>query len=281
MKRIELKGKRYGRLTVIKYLYSKSGAAYWLCKCDCENETTATTYILNRGSKQSCGCLRKEISSKPKLIINLIGQTFNRLTVIEKAERTNNPTKWICKCACGNTVVVYGHFLKNGSTKSCGCIKLKHLKIDYKNNIIYKPEKGEEGLNFLFKKYQTRAKRKDLPFELTIEEFKKLTSSTCFYGGETPSNRIARSSVSKKPVKLEAIKYSEYIYNGVDRLNSNIGYTINNCVPCCYKCNIMKNDMTLDEFEKQIINIFYHRNLKVISDSTEKLVYNATKKIGW
>ena len=34
-------GQKFGRLTVIKYLYSKKHKPYWLCQCDCGNEYVA------------------------------------------------------------------------------------------------------------------------------------------------------------------------------------------------------------------------------------------------
>ena len=56
----------------------------------------------------------------PKLI-DLSGQRFGRLTVIERAANNGTKTMWECKCDCGNTKVVSGSNLKNGNVKSCGC----------------------------------------------------------------------------------------------------------------------------------------------------------------
>jgi hypothetical protein len=55
---------RFGKLTVInkgvKPKNSKSKSAYWNCLCDCGNTKTVRALSLQRGSTQSCGCLRKE-----------------------------------------------------------------------------------------------------------------------------------------------------------------------------------------------------------------------------
>lgn len=48
---------------------------------------------------------------------------FNRLTVIRRAERDSRKIYWECKCDCGNIKVVAGSNLKNGSVKSCGCVR--------------------------------------------------------------------------------------------------------------------------------------------------------------
>lgn len=38
-----------------------------------------------------------------------------------------------------------------------------------------------------------------------------------------------------------------YTYNGVDRLDSSMGYTPDNCVPCCWECNNMKGASLTEE----------------------------------
>lgn len=57
-------------------------------------------------------------------LINIVGQKYGRLTVIEYAGKfkDGHMSAWRCKCDCGNEVVVIGRNLKNGNTKSCGCI---------------------------------------------------------------------------------------------------------------------------------------------------------------
>lgn len=55
--------------------------------------------------------------------LNLIGQKFGRLTVIDRLENTKNgQTRWLCKCECGNEISVQGNNLKNQHVKSCGCL---------------------------------------------------------------------------------------------------------------------------------------------------------------
>lgn len=55
--------------------------------------------------------------------IDLTGQRFGRLTVIKFVSRINKRTKWLCKCDCGNETIVSTKCLRNGDTKSCGCLK--------------------------------------------------------------------------------------------------------------------------------------------------------------
>lgn len=61
MKRIDLTGQRFGRLTVIRYDHSEHDGAHWLCKCDCGKEKVAAGYSLRSGNTKSCGCLANEV----------------------------------------------------------------------------------------------------------------------------------------------------------------------------------------------------------------------------
>ncbi len=56
----DLTGKRFGRLTVIKFTPTDNHHTYWKCKCDCGNITTVTRSALKAGDIVSCGCYRKE-----------------------------------------------------------------------------------------------------------------------------------------------------------------------------------------------------------------------------
>jgi len=56
------------------------------------------------------------------MLKDITGQKFGRLTVISKNDRPGHLTYWNCVCDCGNTAVIAGSRLKNGNTKSCGCL---------------------------------------------------------------------------------------------------------------------------------------------------------------
>lgn len=65
MKRKDLTGQTYGRLTVLAYAgAAKNGNATWLCQCSCGNKTVVDGYRLRKGTTTSCGCYRREVMSK-------------------------------------------------------------------------------------------------------------------------------------------------------------------------------------------------------------------------
>jgi hypothetical protein len=80
------------------------------------------------------------------------------------------------------------------------------------------------------------AKDKGIPYELTDELFEDLSNSECFYCGRVPS---------------------EGDFNGLDRLNSSVGYTMDNVRACCKECNLSKGAMWPHDFIAQTGRIVY------------------------
>ena len=54
-------------------------------------------------------------------LVDLTGQRFGRLTVIERAGTHNGHASWKCKCICGREKITDSGSLRNGRTTSCGC----------------------------------------------------------------------------------------------------------------------------------------------------------------
>lgn len=136
---IDLTGQRFGRLTVIEQAAgytSPSGKhrTQWLCMCDCGNSVIVHSGNLRKeNGTKSCGCLQKEIASythKGKVgsrFIDLSGQKFGRLTVIDRAREfvdTSGKHRFMyrCLCDCGEYTYVRPFSLKSGKIQSCGCL---------------------------------------------------------------------------------------------------------------------------------------------------------------
>ena len=118
--RVNLKGKRFGKLTVIDFSRVKDGRIYWKCKCDCGNECEAQTQLLKDGRTKSCGCL---IHAPSKTRKDHCGERFGILTAIERLPNYKNKrTYYRCLCDCGEEKIISGSSLVSGNTKSCGCI---------------------------------------------------------------------------------------------------------------------------------------------------------------
>lgn len=174
---------------------------------------------------------------------NLVGKKFNDRTVLEykgvtKSKGGKSFSNWLCQCDCGHKQIVRVDTLQRSKTcqKCANKERGKGMRLP----------KGESAFNSLYSNnYQTRAKKYNIYFDLTKEQFRKLTSSNCFYCGAKPSQ------ISHQPNQN-----GFYIYNGVDRVNNDNGYTFDNCVSCCKNCNYMKKAKSFDEFLQSIKNIY-------------------------
>lgn len=62
------------------------------------------------------------------LPLDLVGCRFARLTVLSFSQVLNNQTRWKCQCVCGSVKEFRGSSLKNGSSQSCGCLRVDRTR---------------------------------------------------------------------------------------------------------------------------------------------------------
>ena len=174
-------------------------------------------------------------------VIDITGQKFGRLTVTKRVFPNDKyrHSMWLCKCECGNEKIVNERSLKGGLTKSCGC-----LQKEITGN-LHRLKSGIATMRCSIRNYKYWAKSRELEYNLTEEQFKEITQKDCFYCGAKPGN------ISKTPNNNGA-----YIYNGIDRVDNKKGYTIDNVVPCCKRCNQAKKNYTLQNFQDWIEKIY-------------------------
>lgn len=75
-------------------------------------------------------------------MIDLIGDKYGRLTVVEFDRLQNRKTYWKCTCDCGLTVIATGNNLRSGNTKSCGCLRKDTAKETGFNNSVHGESHG-------------------------------------------------------------------------------------------------------------------------------------------
>ena len=199
--------------------------------------------------------------------INLVGKKFNRLLVIEDTGMMRyTHAIYKCLCDCGNTKNVASEHLKSGNVKSCGCLAIENGRKQFINNKYAKgntwgrKSPGENGANTLFRVYKSAAKKRGHSFQLKKQEFLTLTQQNCFYCNKLPSSSITANKNTGGT--LEGIKHSEFIYNGIDRIDNKVGYIIDNCVPCCKNCNRAKASLSYDEFLYMVKLIYKNLSLE-------------------
>jgi len=104
----------------------------------------------------------------------------------------------------------------------------------------------------------TKQRYKDRHYasELGHEVFDALLYRNCTYCG-TPSRNEYNAYAQSGPVKLRNSNF-RYLYTGLDRVNTNLGYTEPNVTPCCGRCNIAKRDLSPEQFFAHVRRIISH-----------------------
>ena len=168
---------------------------------------------------------------------DITGNKYSRWTVVAFDRiHGKHGARFHCKCSCGTLRSVFAKTLKQKRSRSCGCTQ--------------KLPKGEAARNSIFRIYRRGAKKRGLLFEITLDQFDALAQSDCYYCGNKPvqcHKNIARHY------------NGAYTYNGIDRLDNDIGYLQTNCVPCCGTCNMMKRTMVESTFVEQCRKIAANR----------------------
>jgi hypothetical protein len=93
----------------------------------------------------------------------------------------------------------------------------------------------------LYRSYKRRASKDGVKFDLTEQDFWRITCQPCIICAAPPSQ--GKLSRYKKP----------YIYNGIDRLDSNGNYQLGNVVACCWAHNRIKSNLTYQEIFKNCL----------------------------
>lgn len=224
-----LTGQRFGKLEVLREIFVE-GERFWECQCDCGIIVNKRSNPLVSGISKDCGCTGKKI--------DLTGKRFGYLTAKVRITE-DGKSKWQCICDCGNIKSIPTNSLCSGTTKSCGC------KTSDLNSAGHTTKNGP--INRWLYQYKGSAKNRNLEFDLSFDEFVSLVNSNCFYCGQEPTLHEFWKNQKRRSQFL--------IVNGIDRLNSDWGYTIDNCVSCCRICNLAKNEYSLGEFQNWISNL--------------------------
>ena len=231
--RMNLIGQRFGRLTVIErgedYVIS-SGKHYsvWKCRCDCGNITDVKQHKLLQSVTSSCGCYKRENTSKLKSA-NLVGQRFGKLTVIERIKtKDKNSVWWKCKCDCGNYKKVRSSSLLSGDCKSCGCLisygeeeirkYLNNNNVDYKTQYWFNDLRNDDTNAPLYFDFAV-FKDNDLDYLLEFNGEQHYKDCGDFGRLQREKTDALKEQYCKEhQIPLHIIKYNENIQSALSRI---------------------------------------------------------------
>lgn len=164
---------------------------------------------------------------------DLTGKRFGRLVVLKPHDRRNRAWRWVCKCDCGKETIGIGAKMKSGLKKSCGCYKtdaFKKFLASRKHGKQHPQWRGFGDISgSLWVTIRTSAKRRNLPFTLTIQEawelYEKqhrkcaLTGVPIFFSTDKQSRDRTHSA------SLDRIDSTKgYVNGNVQWVHSNVNY---------------------------------------------------------
>ena len=235
----DLTNQRFGKLVVQKrdLTKAKSKGVYWICKCDCGNETSVISHSLTDGTTNSCGCLKRELTSR-NLSLKLEGEKFGKLTVIKRngtfvSSNGTQYSQWLCKCECGTNKIIKGHDLIRGSVTSCGCTIsrgeeeirkiLNELNINFKTQYGFNDLKSHKGwmLKFDFAVFDSN----DNLLALIEYQGQQHYDDTYGWFGEQQrheTDKLKKDYCQKNNILLFEISYKDKIRPSLVKILSNL-----------------------------------------------------------
>ena len=120
------------------------------------------------------------------------------------------------------------------------------FKITETSTLHHCQEENTISVAELWRCIQKNAYKRGLLFTLSESDFERLVIQPCIYCGFHSSTRL----------------------NGIDRVDNNKGYIIENCITCCKMCNVMKNIQHPIEFLDKVNGIAdYYLHKQYIPES--------------
>lgn len=152
-------------------------------------------------------------------------------------------TRWKCLCDCGTEFETTTKQIRRGVRKSCGCASRSNRFV---------PLRTDAGVIFIkiISHYKTRAKRRGVDFALTSDQCDALFLSPCHYCGSPPCRPVGSYAGPRRIADNPGLLH--LLVNGIDRIDSSLGYIETNVVPCCHVCNRAKGAMSSEEFSEWI-----------------------------
>ena len=225
---------------------------YSLIRCNHCYEIT-TKRKSNLKTTEHCGCRRGY--RKERLVVHNKEQDNKNITVLIHNFEVKENGHYLHKVKCNHCDMVFT--TQDYSTlQSCGC------RSGVKNR------KGAEEAAFSkqIRSYKNGAKSRKIKWELSDKEALFLMKKNCYYCNKEPYESKAYYTAARKRSISRGSYFDEEYYRGgiikvmgIDRKDSTKDYTKNNTVPCCTTCNIIKREISYEDFLSTVEAIYNHR----------------------
>ena len=258
-------GDTFGCITLLEKIPKEKQTTktiQWKVRCEtCGREWISTETLFSRWKKNSpTGCTECQPENRRKSRKFTVGQIVGNCYELLKYKENG---RWDVKCTkCGKIQEQEIHNILKHKKETCyyceypeGHInpnaKRRNHYLDFKDkydnyyrrNILSDNKKGKK-----FKEWA-----------LTKDEFWNLTQGNCYYCGAPPNEFNSWNKKARRTSLDEII-----LLNGIDRIDSDKGYTLDNCVSCCTTFNFIKGTTPQDVFLDCVEKIYLHQHSETI-----------------
>lgn len=191
--------------------------------------------------------------------VDMSGKTYNSWKVIEPdlEKSKGKALYWKAECLeCTNVFSVWGANIRSGLSKRCTACGCKHTHNKQTGQIRTKRTSRESAFYYLHKDLKKSAKKRKLKWELSASDVYDIVNRNCHYCGVAPS--LLCSPLKHQGLNQKNVDGANILRNGIDRVDSSKGYTIDNVVPCCHTCNTAKMSMSSEQFLDWVSRVFKH-----------------------
>jgi hypothetical protein len=196
----------------------------------CNREKITWRNNLLRGNVKSCGCDRHHKRKwKPHKFLDLTGQFFGDLQVIQRDFTKPKRVNFLCRCKCGTIKSIFSHYLTYGKSKTCGCSK--HSTGEKHN--AWKGCGNITGHYFAHIRGQARIRK--LEFEITVEELWNIFQK-----------QNGKCNLTGLPIDL-FINRDKTRTASLDRIDNTKGYTNDNIQWVHKDINYMKRVLSQEQ----------------------------------
>jgi hypothetical protein len=179
------------------------------------------------------------------------GDKLGKLTAVVKDPDKPTGNHWVFDCDCGRRVSVQlkdvYRSLRLFGTRSCS----QSCAGRGKPRPWKRKPPGEAAANAVLVKYKQHARYRGLTFCIEDSLGKALFQGDCHYCGSPPSSTYEKGKY-----------FGEFVYNGIDRMDNDVGYEPGNVVSCCPQCNFAKRILGHDDFIAWVRKVFFHTATK-------------------
>jgi hypothetical protein len=185
--------------------------------------------------------------------VDYSGQKHFKLTFIRPSDNRDkrNNIIWELECECGNKRESIPGSVINGSIKSCkDCAAQTKVAASKAQKDTDAGERIRKYPPIISSARDVWSRYKELDFDI----FFKLSQLPCFYCGRAPFKIRNRLTSSNTIQKAEG----NFIYNGLDRVDSSKDHSEDNVVPCCSDCNTAKMSLSLQSFAELVERIYHY-----------------------